>query len=265
MITCADEPVQTAACTPVVQVSGLHKSFGANTVLKGVDLTIQPGEVVVIMGPSGSGKTTLIRSLNFLEVPDRGEITICGTRVVIDGHTGLTRAQRHLIRDIRQKTAMVFQSFNLFTHMTVIKNVIEGPTQVKGDDKRQALVQARELLRQVGLADKENAYPNHLSGGQKQRVAIARALAMRPQVIFFDEPTSALDPELRDEVLSVMRKLADEGMTMIVVTHEVRFARDVADRVVFIEDGVVLADVTAASFFDAPVSDRIRKFLRKVE
>jgi len=263
-MTQTNAQAQTAAHACMVRVSGLHKSFGNNKVLRGVDLAVKPGEVVVIMGSSGSGKTTLIRSLNFLEVPDCGEVTVCNTRLVIDAGTSLTREQRRLIRDIRQKTAMVFQSFNLFTHMTVVKNIIEGPTQVKGADRSQALQQARALLRQVGLADKEHEYPNRLSGGQKQRVAIARALAMRPQVIFFDEPTSALDPELRDEVLNVMRKLADEGMTMIVVTHEVRFARDVADRVIFLEDGVVLADMAAENFFDAPANDRIRQFLGKV-
>ncbi|ARP78440.1 amino acid ABC transporter ATP-binding protein [Bordetella genomosp. 6] len=253
-----------AAGQPVVQVEGLRKSFGANTVLKGVDLTIRRGEVVVVMGPSGSGKTTFIRSLNFLEVPDEGAITICGTRVAVQAGAGLKREQRRRVREIRQKTAMVFQSFNLFSHMTVIKNIIEGPVQVKGVGKDEAIQQARALLRQVGLAEKENEYPSRLSGGQKQRVAIARALAMKPEVIFFDEPTSALDPELRDEVLSVMRKLADEGMTMVVVTHEVRFARDVADRVVFMEGGVVLEDAPSASFFDAPASERIRQFLRRV-
>lgn len=257
---------QQEAGQAVVQVEGLYKSFGANAVLKGVTVTIGRGEVVVVMGPSGSGKTTFVRSLNFLEIPDKGDITICGTHVSVqNGAAGLKRAQHKQVRDIRRKTAMVFQSFNLFAHMTALKNIIEGPVQIKGVRREDAIVQARALLSQVGLAEKENEYPSRLSGGQKQRVAIARALAMNPEVILFDEPTSALDPELRDEVLTVMRNLAKGGMTMIIVTHEVRFAREVADRVIFMEGGVVVEDASSEAFFNQPSNDRIRQFLRRVE
>ncbi|RYX90315.1 MAG: amino acid ABC transporter ATP-binding protein [Comamonadaceae bacterium] len=234
--------------------------------MKGVSLTIRRGEVVVVMGPSGSGKTTFIRCLNFLETPDQGDVRICGSEVTIsDTQKRLTRDQHQQIRDIRRKTAMVFQSFNLFVHMTVIENIIEGPVHTKGVSRESAVAQARKLLQQVGLSEKENEYPSRLSGGQKQRVAIARALAMNPEVILFDEPTSALDPELRDEVLSVMRKLAEGGMTMIVVTHEVRFAREVADRVIFMEGGVVVEDAPSAAFFDQQANERVRQFLRRVE
>ncbi len=249
-----------------VQIHGLHKSFGANTVLAGIDLQIRKGEVVVIMGPSGSGKTTLIRSLNFLEVADQGVLQVCG--ITVDaGEFKLkpTRDMHMRIRDIRRRTAMVFQSFNLFGHMTAVKNVMEGLISVKGQTRGAARVHAMELLGKVGLADKADAYPQHLSGGQKQRVAIARALAMDPEVILFDEPTSALDPELREEVLKVMRELADDGITMIVVTHEVRFARDVADRVVFMEGGHILQDCPPSAFFRGNGNERIRRFLGLIE
>ncbi|BFO53725.1 amino acid ABC transporter ATP-binding protein [Acidovorax sacchari] len=255
--------MNTTTTAPIVRVRGLAKSFGSNQVLKSVDLSVNRGEVVVIMGPSGSGKTTFIRSLNFLEMPDQGHIEICATGITAPG-TGTDTATRKGIQAIRQKTAMVFQSFNLFPHMTVLGNIIEGPVSVKGVRKDAARRRGRALLEKVGLGHKADEYPGRLSGGQKQRVAIARALAMEPEVIFFDEPTSALDPELRDEVLKVMRDLAREGMTMLVVTHETRFARDVADRIVFMEGGHVLEDTTPAEFFGPDASERCRQFLGRI-
>lgn len=253
----------TSTTAPIVRVSGLAKSFGSNQVLKNVGLSVDRGEVVVVMGPSGSGKTTFIRSLNFLEMPDQGRIEVCGTQINDPGARP-DAATRRSIQAIRQKTAMVFQSFNLFPHMTALENIIEGPVSVKGLKKDAARERGRALLEKVGLAHKADEYPGRLSGGQKQRVAIARALAMEPEVIFFDEPTSALDPELRDEVLKVMRDLAREGMTMLVVTHETRFARDVADRIVFMEGGHVLEDTTPAEFFGPNATERSRQFLGRI-
>ncbi|WP_438392072.1 amino acid ABC transporter ATP-binding protein [Caballeronia sp. DA-9] len=247
-----------------IAVRGLKKSFGDNAVLRGVDFTVRSGEVVVIMGPSGSGKTTLLRSLNFLELPDTGTIEVSGVQVVRNGGK-LTRDDQKKIRAIRQRTAMVFQSFNLFPHRTALENVTEGLTSVKGIDKARAQQRGMSLLDRVGLAAKANEYPGRLSGGQKQRVAIARGLAMEPEVILFDEPTSALDPSLREDVLVVMRELAKEGMTMLVVTHEIRFAQDVADRVVFMDGGVVVTDTYPASFFNSPASPRVREFLHLID
>jgi L-cystine transport system ATP-binding protein len=250
--------------SPILSVRGLAKRFGQNPVLRSVDLQVRKGEVVVIMGPSGSGKTTFIRSLNFLEMPDSGSVEICG--IAIDGSGARPDgATRRRITAVRQRTAMVFQSFNLFPHMTALGNVIEGMVSVKGVGREAACTRGRELLGKVGLAHKADEYPARLSGGQKQRVAIARALAMDPEVIFFDEPTSALDPELRDDVLKVMRDLARDGMTMLVVTHETRFARDVADRIVFMEGGHVMEDTTPARFFGPQASERSRQFLGRIE
>ncbi|MFM0596916.1 MULTISPECIES: amino acid ABC transporter ATP-binding protein [Paraburkholderia] len=248
-----------------IQVQGLCKAFGENQVLRGVDFSVSQGEVVVIMGPSGSGKTTLLRSLNFLEMPDAGNVTVCGIDVVCNGATRPSREDQKKIRAIRQRTAMVFQSFNLFPHRTALENVMEGPVSVKGVSKAEAAERGMRLLEQVGLSAKANEYPARLSGGQKQRVAIARALAMEPEVILFDEPTSALDPALREDVLTAMRDLAGRGMTMLVVTHEVRFARDVADRVVFMDGGVVLEDTTSQQFFGEQSSERVRQFLNLIE
>jgi cystine transport system ATP-binding protein len=245
-------------CT--LRVRGLSKSFGTNQVLRHIDLTVFKGEVIVIMGPSGSGKTTFIRSLNFLEMPDKGSIEVCGTEIT-DAGPKPSREVRRKIVDIRKKTAMVFQSFNLFPHMTALDNVIEGMVSVKGTRKAAAQARGRQLLAQVGLLEKSDEYPGRLSGGQKQRVAIARALAMEPEVILFDEPTSALDPELRGEVLKVMRDLADKGMTMLVVTHETRFAQEVADRIIFMEGGHVIEDTTPAHFFGPNASERSVQFL----
>lgn len=243
-----------------LRVRGLAKAFGANQVLRGVDLDVAKGEVVVIMGPSGSGKTTFIRSLNFLETPDSGSVEVCG--IAVDGAlAAASRHERRKVAQIRQKTAMVFQSFNLFPHMTALGNVIEGLVSVRKVPREQARERGRALLARVGLLDKADEYPARLSGGQKQRVAIARALAMDPEVIFFDEPTSALDPELRDEVLKIMRELANEGMTMLVVTHETRFARDAADRIIFMEGGHIVEDAPPAVFFGPTASERSRQFL----
>jgi len=246
-----------------VQVRGLAKRFGALQVLAGVDLSVRQGEVVVLMGPSGSGKTTLIRCLNFLELADTGRIGICGVHVERGGKP-LTRAEQRLVHQIRLRTAMVFQSFNLFPHMTALENVTIGPITVQRVAAADARERALALLAKVGLADKAHAYPGTLSGGQKQRVAIARALALRPDLILFDEPTSALDPELRDDVLGVMRDLAAEGMTMLVVTHETRFARDVADRVVFMEGGKIVVDAPPEQFFGEDASERCRQFLGRL-
>ncbi|VVN43832.1 L-cystine import ATP-binding protein TcyC [Pseudomonas fluorescens] len=249
--------------TTIVKVINVSKSFGTNPVLKKVDLTVKAGEVVVILGPSGSGKTTLLRSLNFLEQPDSGTFEICGHRIDLVAGKRLSRADRQQLTQLRQKTAMVFQSFNLFPHLTALENVIEGLVSVKKVPKHEAVEKGRKLLDQVGLSDKADSYPARLSGGQKQRVAIARGLSMDPQVIFFDEPTSALDPELRDEVLMVMRNLADAGMTMLVVTHEMRFAQEAADRVIFMEGGIVVKNASAEDFFTAKSGERIQQFLRR--
>jgi cystine transport system ATP-binding protein len=248
---------------PKVRVSGLSKTFGDLKVLKHVDLEVKAGEVVVILGPSGSGKTTLLRSLNLLEQPDSGLLEVCGYTVNIPANGKLDRKTLKQVELLRRKTAMVFQSFNLFPHMTALQNVIEGLVSVRKMPRLQAIDRGRELLASVGLSDKADSYPAKLSGGQKQRVAIARGLAMDPEVIFFDEPTSALDPELRDEVLNVMRELANAGMTMLVVTHELRFAREAADRVVFMEDGVILKDCLTEDFFSEGSGERIQQFLRR--
>jgi len=246
-----------------IDVKALVKSFGDNAVLKGVDLEVFAGEVVVILGPSGSGKTTLLRSLNFLEQPDSGKLEICGFGVEVIAGKKLSRTDKQQITRLRQKTAMVFQSFNLFPHLTALENVIEGLISVKKIPRNEAVDKGVALLEQVGLREKADSYPARLSGGQKQRVAIARALSMDPEVIFFDEPTSALDPELRDEVLGVMRNLADAGMTMLVVTHEIKFAREAADRVIFMEGGVIINDSSSELFFSDNSGERIQQFLRR--
>jgi polar amino acid transport system ATP-binding protein len=238
-----------------IEIRGVHKSFGEHHVLRGISASVSKGEVVCVIGPSGSGKSTILRCINGLESYDRGEILVAG-QLVDREHPG--------IRKVRMEVAMVFQRFNLFPHRTAIENVIEGPIHVKRESRASAIERGRALLGRVGLADKEDAYPPKLSGGQQQRVAIARALAMQPQAILFDEPTSALDPELVGEVLSVMRSLADEGMTMVVVTHEISFAREVADRVVFIDGGVIVEEGAAKSVLGAPQHPRTRDFLRRI-
>jgi polar amino acid transport system ATP-binding protein len=239
----------------MIEIEGLEKSFGANRVLNGIDLTIRRGQVVCIIGPSGSGKSTLLRCVNGLESYEGGEVRVLGKRV---------DRSRPDIRAVRREVTMVFQRFNLFPHRTALENVTEGPIYAAGESREAAEDHARQLLNSVGLSGKESAYPSQLSGGQQQRVAIARALAMRPKAVLFDEPTSALDPELVGEVLSVMRDLAREGMTMAVVTHEMGFAREVADHVVFMDHGRVVEEGHPAELLTAPREPRTQDFLRRV-
>ena len=246
---------------PIISVQGLHKYFGPLHVIKGVDLEVQPAEVVVIIGPSGGGKSTFLRCLNYLEQPSAGTIEIDG--VVIDAREP-GRGQRQHIRELRQKAGMVFQQFNLFPHMTALGNIIEAPLTVKKMPHEQAMAKAEELLDWVGLSDKRDEYPSRLSGGQQQRVAIARALAMEPKIMLFDEPTSALDPELIGEVVEVMERLANQGMTMVVVTHELHFAQDVADRVILMADGQWAEQGPPDEFFTNPKEERTRQFLAHI-
>ncbi|MGJ1011886.1 MULTISPECIES: amino acid ABC transporter ATP-binding protein [Enterococcus] len=239
----------------MIKVEKLVKTFGENTVLKEIDLEVTPGEVVVIIGPSGSGKSTFLRCLNLLEQPTGGKITFEGNDLLAKGVK---------IDQIRQKMGMVFQSFNLFPHKTVLENLTISPIKVKQQEQAAAEETAKGLLEQVGLAEKADSYPSSLSGGQQQRVAIARALAMDPDVMLFDEPTSALDPEMVGEVLTVMQALAEKGMTMVVVTHEMGFAKEVADRVIFMADGIIQEQGTPEQIFDHPQNARTQDFLSKV-
>jgi polar amino acid transport system ATP-binding protein len=239
----------------VIRVKALTKRFGQLAVLRGIDCTIKASEVVCVIGPSGSGKSTFLRCLNGLEEASDGEVLVHGVSV----HDVKTDVDA-----LRSEIGMVFQRFNLFPHKTVLENITLAPTKVRGLTVAQAHLRAKELLDKVGLIDKIDAYPNQLSGGQQQRVAIARALAMQPRIMLFDEPTSALDPEMVGEVLAVMQALAEEGMTMVVVTHEMGFARQVADRVLFIDEGVVVEEGTPTDIFDRPQEERTRKFLSKV-
>jgi ABC-type polar amino acid transport system ATPase subunit len=250
----------------VLKIRNLQKSFGENRVLKGIDLDISKGEVLVIIGPSGSGKSTLLRCLNFLEEYDHGEVLFHGQLVGYRkaSHNRMIKDSAREIANIRKRMGMVFQSFNLFPHMTVLENVIEGPVHVQKVGRSDAERDARTLLDRVGLGSKINEYPSKLSGGQQQRAGIARALAMNPEVMLFDEPTSALDPELVGEVLDVMKALAADGMTMIVVTHEMGFARDVADRVVVMDDGSIVEIGPPAEIFSHPAQARTAEFLRRV-
>jgi polar amino acid transport system permease protein len=255
-----------AAPAPFVEFKNVHKAYGVREVLRGVDLTVNRGEVVVVMGPSGSGKSTLLRLVNHLEALDWGEITVEGKYVGYERRNNMLRPIRDLAKARADaRIGMVFQHFNLFEHLSAIDNVMEAPVQVYGEDREAARNLALKLLASVGLSQHATKLPHRLSGGQQQRVAIARALAISPRLMLFDEPTSALDPELVGEVLSVMRKLADAGMTMIVVTHEVRFAQEVADRVVFMDEGVVVEQGTPAEVLGAPKHERTQRFLRMVE
>jgi polar amino acid transport system ATP-binding protein len=257
-------PASTAR-RPIVQVAGLHKWFDALHVLRGIDVEVQSGERVCIIGPSGSGKSTLLRCINFLEEFQRGTVLLDGEPVgFTEGPGGRRREAEATINRRRAKIGMVFQTFNLWTHMTVLQNLVEGPVYVKGESRRVAEERAVGLLGRVGLLDKRDAYPGQLSGGQQQRVAIARALAMEPSVILFDEPTSALDPELVGEVLAVMERLAQDGMTMVIVTHEMAFAEEVADRVIFMDQGVIVEQQSAREMFKAPRNERTAQFLAKV-
>lgn len=246
----------------MIEVKQLGKSFGDLVVFRDIDLHIRPREIVVLVGPSGSGKSTLLRCLNGLEEPDAGSIVIGDTSWDVSMSAN---SKKQAIRNIRTSTGMVFQSFNLFPHMTVLENVIMAPTIVKKMSRSQAIEIGESLLSKVGLISKKDEYPSRLSGGQQQRVAIARALAVQPQIMLFDEPTSALDPELTGEVLAVMKQLAEEGMTMIVVTHEMKFAREVANRVIFMSDGVIQEESTPEQFFKQPKTERARRFLRQIE
>ena len=238
----------------MIKLENVHKSFGKNEVLKGIDLHIEKGQVVVIIGPSGSGKSTVLRTMNYLEEPTSG-------KVIVDG---MDLSDKSKLNEGRAEVGMVFQNFNLFPHMTVMENLTLAQTKVRKTSSDEAKKIGQALLDRVGLGDKANAYPDSLSGGQKQRVAIARALAMKPKVMLFDEPTSALDPEMVREVLDVMKSLAEEGMTMVIVTHEMGFAKEVADRVLFVDGGLILEDDTPEKVFDAPTNERTKLFLSKI-
>jgi len=253
------------ASRPMIEIEGLHKYFGSLHVLRGIDLSVAVGEVVCIIGPSGSGKSTLLRCINHLEVAEQGRIRIDGELVYRDEVEGRFRAHSNrAVAAVRAQVGMVFQHFNLFPHLTVVGNIIEAPVHVLRKPKNEARRRALELLAQVGLSDKADAYPEELSGGQQQRVAIARALAMDPKAMLFDEVTSALDPELVAEVLAVMRDLARRGMTMLVVTHEMNFARQVASRVIFMDHGLIVEEDVPERMFGAPRESRTRDFLRTV-
>ncbi len=250
---------------PILVADKIWKSFGSLTVLKGVSMSVSRGEVVALLGPSGSGKSTFLRCLDFLEQPDSGVVTLGGERVgVIETPKGLFERKSHDLAEQRSRLGMVFQRFNLFPHKTVLENVMIAQVLVRKKSQEAAKKLAEEIIERVGLSDKLDVYPSKLSGGQQQRVAIARALAMEPEIMLFDEPTSALDPELVGEVLAVMKGLAKQGMTMLVVTHEMGFAREVADRVVFMADGMILEENTPKELFDHPTNEKAISFLRSV-
>lgn len=242
----------------MLEIKNVHKSFGNNEILKGVDITVEKGDIIVILGPSGSGKTTLLRCINFLEHADKG------TMDFDEIHTDLKTAPKHVISQIRKRTGFVFQNYNLFANKTALENVTEGLIIARKVPKEEAVEQAQKALDKVGLSDRYDYYPSQLSGGQQQRVGIARAIAVSPEVILFDEPTSALDPELVGEVLNVMKSLAREGATMIVVTHEMSFAQDVASRVVFMDGGVIVEEGEPKEIFRAPKDERTAQFLRRI-
>lgn len=258
-----DSSKQVNDAPPALKATNIYKSFGENTVLKGISLTANKGEVVSILGSSGSGKSTFLRCLNFLEMPDAGEVQVAGEDVLIKSgkHDERTAASAEQIRRVRSKLSMVFQSFNLWSHMSVLENLIEAPIRVLKLPKKEAIARADSLLEKVGMFDRRDYYPAQLSGGQQQRVAIARALAMEPDAMLFDEPTSALDPELVGDVLKVMQDLAVEGRTMIVVTHEMGFAREVSDKVLFLHQGQIEEQGTPEEVFHHTKSERVRQFL----
>ena len=259
--------VETSQTRPLIELTDIHKSFNGVEVLKGVSLTVGSGEVLSILGASGSGKSTLLRCINLLEQPDHGDIVIDGEALGWhQGRHGQRKPRdRQQLRRMRAEIGMVFQSFNLWSHMTVLQNVMEGPLRVQKRPYQDCLAAAEAVLARVGMAEKRHSYPAHLSGGQQQRVAIARALAMRPKAVLFDEPTSALDPELVGEVLAVMRGLAAEGMTMLVVTHEMAFARDVSTHVTFLSDGLVDCQGNPADMFSGGGSPRFNQFIRRMQ
>jgi polar amino acid transport system ATP-binding protein len=246
----------------MIKATDIYKNFDGNEVLKGISFNVNKGEVVAVIGPSGSGKSTLLRCVNLLEKVDSGSITVEGDSMVSTDNGGrVAYAEKAQLRKIRLKIGLVFQNFNLFPHFSVLRNITEAPIRVAGVSKEEAQKTAFELLTKMGLEDKANAYPCQLSGGQQQRVAIARALALKPDVLFFDEPTSALDPELTIEVMKVIRKLAEEKMTMVVVTHEMSFARDVADRVIFMDNGGIVEEGKPQDVFNNPANERTKAFL----
>lgn len=252
----------TSNPVPAVELRGLRKRFGSLEVLKGVDFTAHEGEVISILGSSGSGKSTMLRCINMLETPSAGSVLIGGEEIrLLPNGDGMKVADKPAVDRLRSSIGMVFQSFNLWSHMTVLENIIEAPIHVQKRPRAECIAEAETLLEKVGIADKRNHYPAHLSGGQQQRAAIARALAQRPKLMLFDEPTSALDPELVGEVLRVMRTLAQEGRTMLVVTHEMGFARDVSSKVVFLHQGVIEEQGPPATLFDHPRSERLKQFL----
>ncbi|WP_201559674.1 amino acid ABC transporter ATP-binding protein [uncultured Psychrobacter sp.] len=246
----------------MIQITNIHKAFGTNQVLKGIDLSIDKGKVVVILGPSGSGKTTFLRCINALEIPDQGVIAFDDNSLSVNFSA---KPNKKKLLALQRKSGMVFQSYNLFPHKTALQNLMLGPTVVQGVSKADAQAQALALLNKVGLADKADLYPFQLSGGQQQRIGIARALAIEPSLLLFDEPTSALDPELVQDVLETMKQLASEGWTMVVVTHEISFARDVADHVVLIEDGHVVEEGSAQQMFELSTHPRTQAFLQRIE
>ena len=250
---------------PAVEIARLEKSYGALKVLHDISLKAQQGEVISILGASGSGKSTLLRCINMLEVPNAGSVSIFGEQYKLDQRPDQPACvtDRHQLQRLRSQATMVFQSFNLWSHLTILENLIEAPVHVQHRNRKACIAEAEALLERVGIADKRNAYPSHLSGGQQQRAAIARALAMHPRIMLFDEPTSALDPELVAEVLKVMKDLAAEGRTMLVVTHEMGFARNVSSRVVFLHKGYIEEDGTPAEVFTHPRSERFRQFISK--
>lgn len=263
-VSSTTETNAAGAQEPVLSATGVRKSYGHMEVLKGIDLSVNEGETVVILGPSGSGKSTFLRCINLLEQPNGGRILVGGQDVGFGERNGkLFELSGKNIARRRRDIGMVFQQFNLFSHMTVLQNIIEGPVGIKGESRKSAVAHARQLLEQVGLKGRETAYPRQLSGGQQQRVAIARALAMRPKLMLFDEPTSALDPELVGEVLNTMKALAAAGLTMVVVTHEISFAREAADRVVFMDGGHVIEQGTPEQVIDNPQHERTRAFLSR--
>lgn len=239
----------------MITVKNLHKSFGKNEVLKGIDYHVEKGEKIVVIGPSGSGKSTFLRCMNLLEIPTSGEIWFDG-QLITDPKTNINKVREHM--------GMVFQNFNLFNNLTIIENITLAPVKLKLMDKEQAVETAQNLLKRVNLTEKADSYPSQLSGGQRQRIAIVRSLAMNPKVMLFDEPTSALDPEMVGEVLDVMKELADSGMTMVVVTHEMGFAREVGSRVLFVDEGIIMEENTPEAFFGNPKNPRLRDFLSKV-
>ena len=250
----------------LLEINHLRKNFGSLEVLRDISLSVKEGEVVSILGPSGSGKSTLLRCATLLETMDGGNLSYCGKDAVRENASGKVEyVSKRELKEVRDCFGLVFQNFNLFPHYTVLKNITDAPVHIQKRDKEEVYTQARELLKKMGLSDKENAYPHQLSGGQQQRIAIARALAMNPKILFFDEPTSALDPELTGEILKVLRDLAKEHMTMVIVTHEIEFAKNVSQRIIFMDGGRIVEEGTPDQVIDHPANERTRAFLQKMK